>query len=57
MKATKIGMAEYTIEELENYILTTQEKFDKAPKFIKRVSFSRWPSNKVAIWREIASRK
>ena len=56
MKATKTEMKKYTIEELENYVARTDEKFRKAPKFIRRTSFTRWPGNRAAILREIDTR-
>ena len=56
MKATKEGMATYTVEQLRDYVERTNAKYHKAPAFIRRTSFARWVSNEAAICAEIQTR-
>ena len=56
IQATKIGMQDYTIEQLIAYVERTDAKYKKAPAFIKRTSFARWKSNSAAICAEIQIR-
>jgi hypothetical protein len=56
MKATKSGVAEFTKDQLLDYVERTNAKYDKAPAFIKRTSFSDWSNHRSAIIREISIR-
>jgi len=56
MKATLSGMKSYTTDELISYVSRTQEKYNKAPSFIKRTSYQGWINTKAAIIREIERR-
>ena len=56
IRATKSGMRGYTSEELLAYVERTEEKYQKAPAFLKRTSFARWKSDSIAIGDEIQIR-
>ena len=56
MKATKSEMVKFTKDQLLDYVKRTNAKYDKAPAFIKRTSFSNWSNNRSAIIREVLSR-
>ena len=57
MMATKTGMAEYSTQELIDYVERTDQKVKKAPAFIRRNSFTRWKSVSAAICSEIQKRQ
>jgi hypothetical protein len=56
MKATKNEMVKFTKDQLLDYVKRTNAKYDKAPAFIKRTSFSDWSNHRSAIIREVLSR-
>ena len=57
MKATKTGMAEYSTQELIDYVEKTDKNFEAAPSFIKRTSYAKWKGNSAAICAEIQKRQ
>ena len=57
MKATATGMAEYSTQELIDYVERTDKKYVKAPAFIRRTSFSGWESTSAAVRSEIQKRQ
>jgi|TARA_R110000764_G_scaffold43018_1_gene96696 hypothetical protein len=56
MKATKSEMKKFTTDELIDYVERTNAKYDKAPPFIRRISYIGWANNRSALIREIRSR-
>ena len=56
MRATKSEMVKFTKDQLLDYVERTNAKYDKAPAFIKRTSFSNWSNNRSAIIREVLKR-
>jgi len=57
MKATKSGMAQYTTQELIDYVIRRDEQYKKAPPFIRRTSMQRWNQDAAAICAEIQKRQ
>ena len=53
---TKSQMANFTTQELREYVEQKQAKYKNAPAFIRRNSMPEWKNRSAAIWREIQQR-
>lgn len=57
IRATGSGMKNFTTQELRDHVIAVDAKHEKAPGFMRRTNYARWPANRGAFVREIAKRE
>ena len=57
IRATTYGMKNFTTQQLRDHVIAVDAKRAKAPGFMRRTNYARWPSNREAFVREIAKRE